>query len=71
MLNWLGAWLNQLPAGQLPVVFCGFFIGITWLGILLVRPLMRRLLHRNHLSNELIIYIVGSHPIRSHRSTIW
>jgi len=37
-----------------------FFIGITWLGILLVHPLMRRLLHRNRPSNELIIHIAGS-----------
>jgi Protein of unknown function (DUF4239) len=60
MPDWLGAWLNQLSAGQLALAVCGFFVGITWLGILLVHPLMRRLLHRNRPSNELIIHIAGS-----------
>jgi hypothetical protein len=60
MPDWLGAWLNQLSAGQLALVVCGFFVGITWLGILLVHPLMRRLLHRHRPSNELIIHVAGS-----------
>ncbi|HMD65141.1 MAG TPA: hypothetical protein VKG22_00640 [Stellaceae bacterium] len=60
MPDWLNAWLNQLPAGQLALVSCGFFIGVTWLGVLLVHPLMRRLLHRNHPSNEFVIHIAGS-----------
>jgi hypothetical protein len=53
-------WLDRLPAEQLALVFCAFFVGITWLGILLVHPLMRRVLHRNEPSNELIIHIAGT-----------
>ena len=60
MPDWLGAWLNQLSAEQLALVVCGFFVSITWLGVLLVHPLMRRLLHRNRPSNELIIHVAGS-----------
>jgi hypothetical protein len=59
MPDWLGAWLNQLSAEQLALVVCGFFVSITWLGVLLVHPLMRRLLHRNRPSNELIIHVAG------------
>jgi uncharacterized protein len=57
---WLNAWLDGLSARQLALVFCAFFVAITWLGTLLVHPLMRRVLHRNEPSNELIIHIAGT-----------
>src|SRR6516164_3420215 len=60
MPEWLSRWLDGLPAEQSALVFCGFFVGIAWLGIVLVHPLMRRVLHRNEPSNELIIHIAGS-----------
>src|SRR6516162_9202447 len=60
MPDWITGWLDRLPAGQLALVVCAFFVGITWLGILLVHPLMRRLLHREEPSNELIIHIAGT-----------
>jgi Protein of unknown function (DUF4239) len=60
MLDWINGWLEGLSAGQLAMVICAFFVGITWLGILLVHPLMRRMLHRNEPSNELIIHIAGT-----------
>jgi hypothetical protein len=60
MPDWISGWLDRLPAGQLALVFCAFFVGITWLGILVVHPLMRRLLHRDEPSNELIIHIAGT-----------
>ena len=60
MPDWITGWLDRLPAGQLALVFCAFFVGVTWLGILLVHPLMRRLLHRQEPSNELIIHIAGT-----------
>ena len=60
MPDWITAWLDQLSAVQLALVFCAFFVGLTWLGILFVHPLMRRLLHRNEPANELIIHIAGT-----------
>ena len=60
MPDWASAWIDQLSAAQLALVFCAFFVGLTWLGILLVHPLMRRVLHRNEPSNELIIHIAGT-----------
>ena len=60
MLAWASAWMDRLPAVELALVFCGFFVGITWLGIVLVHPLMRRALHRDKPSNELIIHIAGT-----------
>ena len=60
MPDWLGDWLDRLSAGELALVICSFFIGVTWLGILVVHPLMRRILHRKQPSNELVIHIAGS-----------
>jgi Protein of unknown function (DUF4239) len=60
MADWLSVWLDGLPAVQAALLFCAFFVGITWVAILLVHPLMRRVLHRNEPSNELIIHIAGS-----------
>ena len=60
MPDWMSDWLGRLSAGQLALVFCAFFMGITWLGLLLVHPVMRRVLHGNEPSNELIIHIAGS-----------
>src|SRR6516162_1892168 len=60
MPDWATAWFYGLSAVQQALVLCGFFVGITWLGILLVHPLMRRVLHRSEPSNELIIHIAGT-----------
>ncbi|HUK00606.1 MAG TPA: TAXI family TRAP transporter solute-binding subunit [Stellaceae bacterium] len=59
MLGSLTAWLDQLPAAWLALLFCVAFVGITWLGILLIHPVMRRLLHGEHPSNEVIASISG------------
>jgi Protein of unknown function (DUF4239) len=58
--DWLAARLDALSAQQLALAFCAFFVGVTWLGILLVHPLMRRVLHRNEPSNEIVIHIAGT-----------
>ena len=60
MADWFSDWVDKLSAGQLALVFCVFFIGVTWLGILVVHPVMRHLLHRKEPSNELVIHIAGS-----------
>jgi len=57
VLGSFAAWLDQLPAAWLALLFCVSFVGITWLGSLLVHPLMRRLLHGEHPSNEVITSI--------------
>lgn len=60
MPDWAIDWLDWLSPAQVALVFCAFFVGITWLGILLVHPLMRRVLHRNEPANELVIHIAGT-----------
>jgi hypothetical protein len=60
MPNWFVTWLDG-PSTWLHVLFiCALFIGFTWLGILLIHPLLRRLLHGAEPSNEVIIHSAGT-----------
>jgi hypothetical protein len=54
MPDWLTDWLDKFSAPQLALIFCLFFIGITWLGTVLIHPVMRRLLHRDEPSNATV-----------------
>jgi hypothetical protein len=56
MENWSIAWLDQLSPWLQVLLICGIFVGITWLGILVVHPLLRRVLHGDEPSNETIIF---------------
>lgn len=58
--DWLTNWLDGLSAQGLALAFCAFFVGVTWLGILLVHPAMRRVLHRHEPANEIVIHIAGT-----------
>jgi len=60
MLVWVSHWLNGPSTGRLALASCIFFVTITWLGILVVHPMMRRVLHGDKPSNELIIHIASS-----------
>ena len=57
------AWLNGLSALQLAAVFCGFFIVITMLGILLVHPLMRRMIHPRGPANDLVTFVAANYGL--------
>lgn len=56
MADRLVNWLDHLPAWQTLALFCGFFIAVTWLGIAAVHPSLRRHLHGDEPSNEVIIF---------------
>jgi hypothetical protein len=60
MPDWFISWLDALSAIQQVLFFCALFIGITWLGIFLIHPLLRRLLHGDAPSNEVIIHSAGT-----------
>jgi hypothetical protein len=49
-------WLDQLPAWQTLALFCVFFVAVTWLGIAAIHPYLRRHLHGDEPSNEVIIF---------------
>lgn len=56
MENWPVGWLESLPPWLQGSLICAVFISITWLGIVAVHPVLRRLLHGDEPSNEAIIF---------------
>ena len=56
-------WLDSLSAVQLAAVFCGFFVAVTMLGILLVHPLMRRVIHPRGPANDLVTFMAANYGL--------
>jgi hypothetical protein len=56
MPEFLVNWLDRLPTWQTLALFCAFFVGVTWLGIAGIHPYLRRHLHFDEPSNEVIIF---------------
>jgi hypothetical protein len=53
-------WLQTLPGVQLAALICCSLIAFTLIGIVLVHPLMRRLIHGRSPANDVVVYIAGS-----------
>ncbi len=53
-------WLDSLPAAGLAATICGGLVAVTLLGVFLVHPPMRRLLHAKSPANDLVVYAAGS-----------
>jgi hypothetical protein len=56
-------WIYDLPTWPMVGVFCVFFVGITWLGILFVRPILRAILGRHSGLNDSVGYLLGAHGV--------
>src|SRR5262245_9179055 len=56
-------WIYDIPTWPMVGVFCLFFVGITWLGILFVRPILRALLGRHSGLNDSVGYLLGAHGV--------
>ncbi len=49
-------WLYSLPTKQLAIYCSAFFVVVTWLGLIFVRPFLRLWIRRQESCNELIAY---------------
>ena len=56
MPEWFRNWLDGLSSWQQVLLFCALFMAITWLGILLIHPRLRRLVHGIEPSNAVVIH---------------
>src|SRR3974390_1953736 len=63
MIERLYFWLNSLSAAELAVVFCAFFIVITLVGIVLIHPVMRRLIHGERQVNHVVIFVAANYGL--------
>ena len=57
------AWMNSLTAVELGVVFCGFFFVISLIGIALVHPHMRRVVHGQRQVNDVVIFVAANYGL--------
>jgi hypothetical protein len=60
MTQWLVTWLNGLSAVGLALVFCLFYIAIALLGIALIHPHMRRVVHGKGQANDVVIFVAAN-----------
>jgi hypothetical protein len=56
-------WIYDIPTWPMVAMFCVFFVGVTWLGILLVRPILRAVLGRSSGLNDSVGYLLGAHGV--------
>src|SRR5262245_50114756 len=56
-------WIYDLPTWPMVGLFCAFFVGVTWLGILFVRPILRAILGRSAGLNDSVGYLLGAHGV--------
>jgi uncharacterized protein len=57
------AWLNSLTAAELALVFCGVFLVVTLVGIVLVHPHMRRAVHGKRQANDVVIFVAAHYGV--------
>jgi hypothetical protein len=63
MIASLTSWLDGLSAGQLALVCCAFFVAVTLIGIVLIHPLMRRLIHAERQANDVVIFAAANYGL--------
>ncbi|MBV8793938.1 MAG: DUF4239 domain-containing protein [Hyphomicrobiales bacterium] len=63
MIEILTSWLNSLPAWALALVLCAFFLSITLIGIVLIHPLMRRMIHSERQANDVVIFAAANYGL--------
>jgi hypothetical protein len=56
-------WIYDIPTLPMVAGFCVFFVGVTWLGILFVRPILRAILGRHAGLNDSVGYLLGAHGV--------
>jgi TRAP transporter TAXI family solute receptor len=60
MGRWFLARLNSLTAAELALVFCSLFLLISLIGIALVHPHMRRVVHGKRQVNDVVIFVAAN-----------
>ena len=60
MTRWLSALLNSLTAAEVALLFCCFFVVIGFVGIALVHPSMRRMVHGKRQANDVVIFVAAN-----------
>lgn len=59
----LTSWLGGLSAGELALVCCAFFVAIALIGVVLINPVMRRLIHAERRANDVVIFVAANYGL--------
>jgi len=54
-------WVYDIPTASLALLFAVIFVGLTWLGIIFVKPFLRLLMRRQAGVNDVVGYVLGGH----------
>jgi hypothetical protein len=62
-VNLVFYWIYDIPTWALAVLFAVTFVGVTWLGIVLTRPHVRRWVESQEDWNEVMGYVLSCHGV--------
>jgi hypothetical protein len=60
MTQWLSGRLHSLNAAELALVFCSAFVVISFIGIAVVHPSIRRMVHGKREANDIVIFVAAN-----------
>jgi hypothetical protein len=56
-------WLYDVSTWTMVFVVSAFFVAVTWLGTLFIRPFVRTFVRRQPGANDLVAYLLGAHGV--------
>ncbi|MBV9531837.1 MAG: DUF4239 domain-containing protein, partial [Bradyrhizobium sp.] len=63
MRSWFLARLNTMTAAELALLICGVFFVVSLIGIALVHPHMRRVVHGKRQVNDVVIFVAANYGL--------
>jgi len=63
MRSWFLARLNSMTAAELALLICGIFFVVSLIGIALVHPHMRRVVHGKQQVNDVVIFVAANYGL--------
>jgi hypothetical protein len=56
-------WIYDYPSEYIGALFAFIFVGATWLGILIFRPIVRSWIHTEHRANDMVGFTLSSFSV--------
>ena len=56
-------WIYDLQTWTMVLLVCAFFVGVTWVGTIFIRPFLRAFLRRQPGLNDIVGYLLGAHGV--------
>jgi hypothetical protein len=56
-------WIYDMQTWTMVAMVCAFFVAVTWVGTLVIRPFIRAFLLRLPALNDIVEYLLGAHGV--------